>query len=227
MGNEMSIKNEQELASIARYNKVVDSNIAYLERLNSIKKEFDKNKYKDPDLKIETMEINGLYIDLSTDGLCGINKIIEFSKEEDIVKNYKLIRENNYLLWPAYAMSINQQRGFKSICDDRIDLLMIDLQKFYNIINEDDKDYFEIIKRIQNDCCLFRAYLNMFTFIWLKSFGTFDKFIEDNHYDKFVKKDIKADGRSYECKALNWTQTKEFDQKYFDALIKRLEGKVD
>ena len=106
-----------------KYKRKVDYNIEYLRGIKgSIKEKFDIKKYKEPDDIIGTKELQGINISMSSDGICGIMKIIEYSKENEIIDNYKLIR-NKFLVWPSYALSINQQRGYKNIFDDRIDLL--------------------------------------------------------------------------------------------------------
>ena len=105
------------------YIDIIKDNVEYLEGLENIVNDFDLREYKEPDGVIETTTINGVEIKISTDGICSIKKIIQFSKNnKDIISNYKITRENKYLRWPAYMLSINQQRSYKSKFDDRIDL---------------------------------------------------------------------------------------------------------
>ena len=105
------------------YIDIIKDNVEYLEGLENIVNDFDLREYKEPDGVIETTTINGVEIKISTDGICSIKKIIQFSKNnKDISSNYKITRENKYLRWPAYMLSINQQRSYKSKFDDRIDL---------------------------------------------------------------------------------------------------------
>ena len=88
-----------------KYKRKVDYNIEYLRGIKgSIKEKFDIKKYKEPDDIIGTKELQGINISMSSDGICGIMKIIEYSKENEIIDNYKLIR-NKFLVWPSYALS--------------------------------------------------------------------------------------------------------------------------
>lgn len=208
-----------------KYYEEVDKNIKYLETIKgSIKEKFDIKKYEEPDGVIDIKNINGIDIKISSDGICGIKKIIEFSKENEIIDNYKLIRKR-FLIWPSYAMSINQQRGYKNLFDDRIDLLLIDLKKFYDIIRDNSiiNNNSSIITYNQakkiSECELSRAYLNVYTLVWLRSFGNFEKFVDENELNVFVEK--VNDNYIVE----NWTENdknKIFCEKYFNELIKRL-----
>lgn len=212
-----------------KYNKKVQKNIDYLETITgTIKEQFDINKYVEPDGFIKSTKINGIDIKLSSDGICGIKKVIEFSKEDEIVDNYRLIRENRFLVWPAYAMSINQQRGFKNIFDDRIDLLLMDLKKFYSITknnpiidgNSSIINYNQVIRI--NECKLARSYLNVNTLIWLLNFNNFENFVDENNLYIFVDKS-KENNDEYIVK--NWAIDNTsfiFCKSYFNELIKRL-----
>lgn len=212
-----------------KYNKKTQKNIDYLETITgTIKEQFDINKYVDPDGFIKSTKINGIDIKLSSDGICGIEKVIEFSKEDEIVDNYRLIRENRFLVWPTYAMSINQQRGFKNIFDDRIDLLLMDLKKFYSIMkntpiidgNSSIINYNQVIRI--NECKLARSYLNVNTLIWLLSFNNFENFVDENNLHIFVD-ESKENNDEYMVK--NWAMDNTsfiFCKSYFNELIKRL-----
>lgn len=212
-----------------KYNKKTQKNIDYLETITgTIKEQFDINKYVDPDGFIKSTKINGIDIKLSSDGICGIEKVIEFSKEDEIVDNYRLIRENRFLVWPTYAMSINQQRGFKNIFYDRIDLLLMDLKKFYSIMkntpiidgNSSIINYNQVIRI--NECKLARSYLNVNTLIWLLSFNNFENFVDENNLHIFVD-ESKENNDEYMVK--NWAMDNTsfiFCKSYFNELIKRL-----
>lgn len=160
-------------------------------------------------------------VSFSSDGLCGIKKIIKFSDSlVEAQENYKLIREKMFecLIWPSHAQNINICRGFKYPFDDRIDLTLVDIQSFYKKVNGNNEISVSLINDIKNDkenCLLDRAYLNLMTFTWLCSFGNFNSFIKDNNFGVFVKC---IEGK---FKAEQWTDKKEFDGDYFKELIKR------
>lgn len=203
-----------------KYQEIIDGNVNYLKKLKNIEKDFDIKQYKEPDGIIEIENINGIEIKISTDGFCSIKKIIQFSKSnEDIISNYKSLRENKYLRWPAYALSINQQRGFKTTFDDRIDLLLLDIKTLYRIFEESQKQDFlisyEQIKHIKDKCKLAYAYLNIHTLIWLKNFKSFDGFVKKNELKRFCK----YDGIHYSVE--RWSESEVFDEKYFKELIKK------
>ena len=205
-----------------KYKRKVDYNIEYLRGIKgSIKEKFDIKKYKEPDDIIGTKELQGLNISMSSDGICGIMKIIEYSKENEIIDNYKLIR-NKFLVWPSYALSINQQRGYKNIFDDRIDLLLIDIKKLYDIISNDSivNNNSSIITYKQakeiSECRLSRAYLNVYTLIWLKSFENFERFVDENNLNIFVEES----GDKYTVN--KWAENQGFCSDYFTELIARL-----
>ncbi len=74
---------------------------------------------------------------MASDGLCSYKKICIVRKnQKEIKETYRLLRENMFecLVWPAYAVSINQMRSNKSTFNDRLDLTLIDIQKFYEIV---------------------------------------------------------------------------------------------
>lgn len=160
-------------------------------------------------------------ITLSSDGLCGIKKIIQFSSSvKEAKENYKLIREGMFecLIWPAHVQSINICRGFKYPFDDRIDLALVDIQSFYEKIDNEKKLSVSLINSIKNDkrnCLLDRAYLNLMTFTWLCSFGNFNNFIVERNLEAFVNN---TEGK---LKAELWTETKKFDEEYFKKLISK------
>lgn len=201
------------------YIDIIKDNVEYLEGLENIVNDFELRKYKEPDGVIETTTINGVEIKISTDGICSIKKSIQFSKNnKDIISNYKITRENKYLRWPAYMLSINQQRSYKSKFDDRIDLLLLDIKELYNIlVNNENQEEFSIsyqqIKQIKEKCKLEYAYLNIHTLIWLKSFKSFDAFIAGNRLQMFCE----SVGGHYIVE--RWSESEFFDEKYFNKLI--------
>ncbi len=204
--------------TIKRYDEIVLLNISN-----------DFSAYKDPDqvfeeeifINDELISSNGksVNIRLSSDGLCSIKKIQEYSK--DILSDYKCVREGMFecLIWPAYALSINQMRGYKSTCDDRIDLTLIDIQKFYEKIAGETELSIGLIKKLtdaKNGCVLARAYLNLMTFSWLCSFKDFDDFVKQRKLQPFVEE------RSGIYIAKQWTSSKKFDKEYYNELMKHI-----
>ena len=115
-----------------KYNKTVADNIRSLCE-NKDYKPKDPDRYSNYDI-----QINGLTISLSQDGLCSYSKIKDLSNG-DAIKNYVLLRKDMFdcLCWPAYAVSINQMRSAKY--KERLDLLFIDLHKFYEIVSINTK----------------------------------------------------------------------------------------
>lgn len=204
----------------------------YTEIVNyNLKNEF--SNYKDPDQNfLETVtpiicipneEKKEITINMSSDGLCSINKIDIICKENNYIKEekYKLLRIGMFdcLIWPAYSISINQMRSNKGTCNDRIDLTLIDIQKFYNIV-EGQKLSIEILNNIVDQCILGRAYLNSMTFSWLCSFKNFDDFIDKRHLQAYV---TEKNNKKYNAEI--WTKNKDknkFDRDYFNALCERI-----
>ena len=79
---------------------------------------------------------------MASDGLCSHKKICIVRKnQKEIKETYRLLRENMFecLVWPAYAVSINQMRSNKSTFNDRLDLTLIDIQKFYAYMQQNGK----------------------------------------------------------------------------------------
>ena len=103
---------------------------------------------------------------------------------------YKLFRENmeNCLVWPSRTWSINQARRSLGN-DDRLDLLLQDINAFYDICDRygaeglSAKLINEIIVNIPQTCY---AFLNMPTLIWLCSFSNFRDFIDQCNLKAFV-----------------------------------------
>lgn len=194
--------------ALEKYNKAVSNNLDNIE----------SNEYNDPD-KISQYfcEINNLKIYLSQDGLCGYKAIIKHS--DDIESDYRLLRENMFdcLVWPAYAMSINQMRYSKF--KDRLDLLLIDIQKFYTIINKQKQLTPEIISQIMDYCEIGRAYIFPHTFYWLQSFNSFDEFISKRNFEAFIDLDTNNN-----FIAQNWigNDNNTFNQEYYKELLHRV-----
>lgn len=159
---------------------------------------------------------------LSSDGLCGIEKILAFSSSvEESKVNYRLIREGMFecLVWPCHTQNINICRGFKNPFDDRIDLALVDIQSFYEKLDCKKDLSVPLINDIKNDstkCLLARSYLNLMTFTWLSSFENFNNFIEKRKSGAFVNC---SNGKYV---AEQWTDnTKKFDDRFFKELICR------
>lgn len=197
--------------AIEKYKKIVGDN------LNNLKIEtyIDPDKFTNYDC-----EVDGLTINLAQDGLCGFKELIKHSK--NIESDYKLIREGMFdcLVWPSYAMSINQMRYVKY--KDRLDLTLIDIQKFYVIIKSDTQLTPEITAKIFEKCELGRAYVFPHTFYWLRSFMNFNNFIKARNLEAFVDKD-----KNGNFIANKWTYTENFDKEYFDELLKRVKKYKD
>lgn len=213
-----------------KYNEIVNYN------LNN---EF--SNYKDPDqifsetvtpiICIPNQEKKAITINMSPDGLCSINKIKDIYKEQSheyennrIIDMYKLLREEMFdcIIWPAYSISINQMRSNKGTFNDRIDLTLIDIQKFYKIV-ENKNFSIEIFNTIMDKCILGRSYLNIMTFSWLCSFKNFNDFIEKRHLQSYVT--VTEENNIEKYTAEIWTKNKntnEFDSDYFNALCERV-----
>lgn len=121
----------------SKYNEIVKKNLELVT--------FDE--YRDPDQLFEEEIIPvicvpnesrlRLKINMASDGLCSHKKICIVRKNRKEIKDtYRLLQENMFecLVWPAYAVSINQMRSNKSTFNDRLDLTLIDIQKFYEIV---------------------------------------------------------------------------------------------
>ncbi len=176
---------------------------------------------KDPDAvsnyDVEVEE--NLRITLSQDGLCSFERIKEFSK--NIIEDYELLRKDMFdcLYWPAYAMSINQMRSSKY--KDRLDLLFVDINRFYGIVSENTVLSIDVIKEIWENCELARAYVYPNTFYWLRSFTNFEGFITKGNRDLSVFL-VKENNK---CIPDVWPKTGEgFTQEYYDQLIDRVKS---
>lgn len=190
-----------------KYNEIVEANIKAL-------CENKENKLNDPDRNsIYHVNINGLMVSLSQDGICSYSKIKKFSNG-DTIKNYMLLRQDMFdcLCWPAYAVSINQMRSARF--NDRLDLLLVDLYKFYGIVSRNTEISEETITKIWEKCDLARAYIFPYTFYWLRSFGNFKNFICSRKLKPFLEE---KGGEPVKWK----NSGKGFNQKYFDRLIKK------
>ena len=123
-------------------------NVAVKKNLLSMEKETDD--YIDPDEKSGYFctDVEGIQIYMVQDGLCSIKTIKEFAPlinregenevyepNKRIMADYQLLREGMFdvLVWPGYAMSINALR--RSKYKDRLDLLLIDIEKFYKTVH--------------------------------------------------------------------------------------------
>ncbi len=206
------ITKEDELKEKAKekYNNAVEYN---LNQLNEI----GDKALCDVDAKSTYFEtVNEIDIKITQDGLCGINKIKDMSDSvEEIIKNYTLLRKDMFdvLAWPGYAVSINTLRQSKF--KDRVDLLLIDLYKFFEVTNDECELTKEIVKKIWKSCDLARAYVYPNTFYWLRKFETFDKFIKERGLESYLKKE--------NDKLVLWTNDKGFTKEYFKELLKRTE----
>lgn len=191
------------------YDKIVEENLRKIS-------EGKIDDIQDPDIKTKySIKIDGVDILLAQDGLCSIKKIKEFC-DGNIVKDYKMIRENmfNVLYWPAYAMSINMMRSSKY--KDRVDLLLNDIYAFYEIVDEKTELTTEVVKNVWEKCDLARAYIFPNTFYWLRSFENFDNFVknEQRNLSCFVPEPI----------GQPWNNTGNgFTQEYYNELLNRIQ----
>jgi len=217
--------------ALAYYNKTVECN------LKNIKKD---QSLKDPDCRfteeiivchpyMDNSKKDKLIINISSDGICGEKALTEickeYPKEYDKVQLYGLLRKGRFecLLWPAYAMSINQMRY--SIFRDRIDLTLKDIQVFYDVIS-DKKFSIDSISAIERECRLSRAYLNTYTLAWLCSFTSFDDFITKRKLEFLISL---VDG---EYKAEAWAGhsiniISDDYRDYFEKLVEKMTAQVE
>ncbi|WMJ86746.1 hypothetical protein [Anaerocolumna sp. MB42-C2] len=191
-----------------KYNKKVNYNLKHLK----------DDEDEDPDKStLYKCDVDGLTIYLAQDGLCGLKELKVHS--ENIESDYKLIREGMFdcLVWPAYAMSINQMRYAKY--RDRLDLTLIDIQRFYIFVKPDTELTLEITANIFKECELGRSYVFPHTFYWLRSFKNFNDFIKDRNLGAFVDKD-----ENDQFIAKEWINTESSEKGYFKELLRRVEN---
>lgn len=217
-----------------------DARRKYDETVRKNLKNIEAEKLKDPDCTFNEkvtlvhpfLNAGGAYkveVSLASDGICGvktIDKMVSLNPKKYKRKDlYQLIRHNRFdcLIWPTYAMSINQMRY--SVFRDRLDLTLMDIEHFYEIIdteaNAGNAFSMSTFERIENECRLSRAYFNIYTLAWLCSFKNFNDFVEKRNLQKFVE----CKGKNYHASL--WAgesiklESKEFAE-YFEALVKRL-----
>lgn len=208
------------------YDECVESNLNNC--FNDKEEISNMNNYKDPDNFSNTVvdicpiimisnnndeEKKKFSITLRTDGLISIKKIqLHYNNNYNNnnttnpdnysdKKLYSIFRENmgGCLRWPCRTWSINQARRSYGN-DDRLDLLLIDIEGFYKLCEKYKNDGIcanfikEVYEKIPKAAF---AFLNMPTLIWLCSFENFNKFIEENKLQHYVKK-IKEKFTAYE-----------------------------
>lgn len=187
-----------------KYDEKVEKNINFI-------KDGKLDACIDPDNRTTYVEqCEGIDILMAQDGLCSLKMIDQFSKDK--LNDYIIIRQNMFgvLVWPAYAISINQLR--RASLQDRIDLLLIDLQKFYSIVSKDTNLTVDIVQKIWGDCKLARAYVFPNTYYWLRSFGSFKSFITQRNLKVFIGEDGEPE---------RWTDNEKFDLEYYNILIEK------
>lgn len=211
-----------------KYKPIEIYNIKVDENINN---NCDKENYKDPDVNfiikrkpkifLENIKEEEVEIKLSTDGLCGIKKIREFSNDK-IIADYTLLRKGKFgvLMWPVQSLSINQKRGFKSVFDDRLDLTLMDIQDFYDCV-KGKKLSVGTINDIKKRCVMSDVFLNEPTLMWLCSFKDFDEFIRERNLSVFVK--LENDGKYYAESWIGDTKEKreKFKEEYYKQLLER------
>lgn len=188
-----------------KYDEKVEKNIKFIQagELDACINPDNRTTY------IEQCE--GIDILMAQDGLCSLKMINQFSRDK--ARDYVLIRQNMFdvLVWPAYAISINQLR--RASFQDRLDLLLIDIEKFYSIVSKDTDLTADIVKKIWGNCKLARAYVFPNTYYWLRSFGSFKSFITQRNFKVFTSED----GEPY-----MWTDNEKFDLEYYNILIEKV-----
>lgn len=200
------------------YDKIVENNIN-----NRLK------DYQDPDIpyedtmiirKSEWYNVGEIRIRMSSDGLCSVKKMQSIYMEDVdlLLDKYVLLRKGMFdcLKWPSYALSINTLRANRSF-NDRIDLTLADIQKFYEVIAKKDIS-FGLFQEIVNDSQLKLryAYYNVMTFSWLNQFEEFENFIKQNKLTEFVEM---KNGKVVPWIDEKYTNT--FCKEYFDELCDR------
>lgn len=111
----------------------------------------------------------------SLDAIIGWKPLFNYRKgEKKWLDDFELIRGNRmgHLAFPVHKNSLNQQRGI--LLKDRIDYTLFDIKLFYDNAT---------------DLKLQKAYNEEPTRKWLKSFGTFNQFVEHMQLNYFVYKD--------------------------------------
>jgi hypothetical protein len=204
-------ENETRKKALLKYNQVVEKNIEKLKYNDDVKNLSDPD-----DNSLYSIEVNGICVKMAQDGLCGNRMIKEFAGK-NIKRDYKLIREGMFdtLAWPAYAMSINQMRYAEY--RDRIDLLLKDIERFYDVIGDNKElTLYLVTKMCNSNCKLARAYIFPLTFYWLCSFNNYYGFL--NHEDHKL---IKLLMEEKDGTPRKWVDAKEgFCKAYYDTLIK-------
>ena len=214
------------------YNKVVRDNLRNISTVTLKKPDFSYTEYVAVEHSFLYAE-DGVYemeISLAPDAICGdktIDKMVSLYPDEYERKSlYKLIRDDRFdcLIWPTYATSINQMRY--AVYRDRVDLTLMDVERFYNIIEDEAKlgNAFSeaAFDRIEKECKLSKAYLNFHTLAWMCSFKNFTDFVEKRGLQKFVERK----GKKYH--ATMWAGDgikidSEDYKKYFEVLVEKLE----
>ena len=129
------------------------------------------------------------------------------------------------LQWPAYAISINQLRYTKF--KDRIDLTLLDLKKFYEVIKNDTFSV-ESVKKIIGECELSRAYLNTYTLMWLCSFKSFEDFIDSRKLVFLCNTSDKENYHPFMFANENVREIKDDEfKKYFESLKRILQVNIN
>lgn len=181
------VMNEEEARAV--YDGIVDNNIR--KRLKD---------YQDPDIPYEDTIIvkksewyseGEIRLRMSSDGLCSVTKMQLMCKVDIdlLLKKYVLLRKGMFdcLKWPSYALSINTLRANRSF-NDRIDLTLADIQRFYEVIDKKDISFGVFQDILNNPQLKLRyAYYNVMTFSWLKKFEEFENFISQNKLTEFVE----------------------------------------
>ncbi|MDO5149480.1 MAG: hypothetical protein Q4D76_08820 [Oscillospiraceae bacterium] len=161
-------------------------------------------------------------IAVKTDGLLSKNK---FSKIKAVTgldnitdkEIYFIFREsmNKTLIWPCNTWSINQARRSYGN-DDRLDMLLYDIELFYRICNKFNSISTEFINEIYAEInpSGARAFLNMPTLMWLCQYDSFNSFVTNRKLECFVDEDKDTEKESVNYKATIW-------ENYYQQLYER------
>lgn len=168
---------------------------------------FIEDNYQDPDNYSITTEkclpkiiladkTNDVVVDIkvSSDGLISCKKFLNFSFSNLTDKNLYFIFRHGMekcLQWPIRTWSINQARRSCGN-DDRLDLLLVRIQTFYEICNNNMNIGLcpKFINEVYSECGkVALAFLNMPALIWLCCYENFNDFIEKRNLKAFVNRD--------------------------------------
>lgn len=203
VGDMKMVKFRLNEKNFMKYDKRVKENISNI--CNE-----SEGKYTDPDKRIEEIfNIGKEQIRFSPDGICGINYLKKYYKNQDCQNfkdAYSIIR-NKIIIWPKHQQSINQRRY---LCfKDRMDFTIFDIDNFYK--NGESK----LVKKDSKSA------------LYLEKLGGIEDFIKEYELEKFVNKDNRVFNLAYSDDTVingyeDYVFSPEINGKYLDGLIKKL-----